>query len=143
MRIIILVNEIEQSRKHSSLCRMWHQSTCYSVDAHTRVHKHAHTHAHGVHARVLSTELQRDVHFSLWLTVKEYKSRWLISSRPRPGATTEKTRPPSEANTRARRPLSRSHLDDTASQSWPSPLGRWPVRPTTEGRGLLLPGEGF
>ena len=36
-----------------------------------------------------------------------------------------------------------NHLEDTASQSWPSPRGRWPVRPTTEGRELLLPGDRF
>lgn len=35
------------------------------------------------------------------------------------------------------------HLDEPASQSWPSPRGLWPGRPSTDGLGLLLRGDGL
>lgn len=80
---------------------------------------------------------------------KKYENHW-FNTRPILMVVFRKTRqrkiinlPLRLKHTHALTGLFRVHLEDTASQSWPSPLGRWPVRPTTEGRGLLLPGEGF
>lgn len=146
-------NGIERKRKYSSLCSIWNQSTilwvpCCGRDTHTDVHTGKHTHTHRAHVCVLSTEL----HVVLFHTVghgqKSMKTTGSAQGHTCGNFPREKTEenvnlPLEIKHTHRLTGLCNSHLEDTASQSWPSPLGRWPVRPATEGRGLLLPGEGF
>lgn len=114
----------------------------------THICTHMNTHAHTptVSTCVLSCNAVFTSHSGSW--AKKPKSHQ-CNTRPIPMAMFQKRRQKNNAlllkleHTLKLTRLFSSYLEDTASQSWPSPLGRWPVRPTTEGRGLLLPGEGF